>query len=54
MSVLYEAALEIVFRKLLNIAFIIVRYGYPDPTYLARVRADLAAKGIVTVDSTAV
>ena len=25
-----------------------VRYGYPDPTYLARVKADLAAKGIVT------
>jgi len=23
------------------------RYGYPDPTYLQRVKADLAAKGIV-------
>ena len=22
-------------------------YGYPDPTYLKRVREDLAAKGIV-------
>ncbi len=31
-----------------------LRYGYPDSTYLARVKADLAAKGIVTVDSTAV
>lgn len=29
------------------------RYGYPDPTYLQRVKADLAAKGIVP-DSTTV
>ena len=26
-------------------------YGYPDPTYLQRVKADLAAKGIVPDDT---
>ncbi|XP_078684007.1 uncharacterized protein LOC144917639 [Branchiostoma floridae x Branchiostoma belcheri] len=29
------------------------RYGYPDPTYLARVKEELAAKGITTRPSTA-
>jgi len=24
------------------------RFGYPDPTYLARVKDELAAKGIVS------
>jgi len=26
---------------------LILRFGYPDPTYLNRVRQELAAKGIV-------
>ena len=26
---------------------LLLRYGYPDPTYLQRVKEDLAAKGIV-------
>jgi len=26
----------------------IFRFGYPDPTYLARVKDELAAKGIVS------
>ena len=30
------------------------RYGYPDPTYLQRVKEDLAAKGIVSSGSSIV
>jgi len=28
--------------------YFIFRFGYPDPTYFARVKDELAAKGIVS------
>ena len=36
-----------VFQTIISSERLLFRYGYPDPTYLQRVRNDLAAKGIV-------
>jgi len=33
---------------MINGPYFIFRFGYPDPTYFARVKDELAAKGIVS------